>query len=153
MTYKLNFSTAYRQFYLFDKDCEGDTGAPNFWSKTALASGLALEKGVIGVGIASYGLVRLTIEVLDSAPPILDFETWDRITEGPIKIKTGCLQVLDCPNSAVQLELNVENDTYRVRVYGANFASVVGDEGDDFYRIEVWKAPFEKRRILKKYKL
>ncbi len=151
MKYNLDFTTSYRQFYLFDKDKEGATDSPNFWSKAALESGLALEKGVIGVGIASYGRVRLEVEVFDTAPAVLDFDKWDRITEGSIKIKTGYLQVLDCPNSEVQLEIKLEKGAYRVRVYGASFASVVGDDGKDFYRLEIWNAPYDKRNILKKY--
>lgn len=150
--YALDFYTSYRQFYLFDKGIEGATDSPRFWSKAALDSGLALEKGVIGVGIAAYGQVRLTIEVFDNEPFISNFDDWDRIMEGSIKINTGYLQILDCPNSEVQLELKLEKNTYRVRVYGANFASVVGDEGNDFYRIELWKAPYQKRSVLKKYK-
>jgi hypothetical protein len=157
-TSNLDFSTAYRQFYLFDKDIEGATDSPRFWTKVAHESGLALEKGIIGIGIASYGQVRLTIEVFDNEPLISDFDTWDRITEGSIKLETGYLQVLDCPNSAVQLELKLEKDAYRVRVYSAKLASVINDEGflmdngDDYYRIELWKAPYNKRAILKKYK-
>ncbi len=150
--YTLDFSTAYRQFYLFDKDIKGATDSPNFWSKAALDSGLALEKGVIGVGIAAYGQVRLTIQIFDNEPLIFNSGNWDRITEGSIKIKTGYLQILDCPNSEAQLEIALEKNAYRMRVYGANFASVVGDEGDDFYHIELWKAPYQKRSVLKKYK-
>lgn len=152
MQYNLDFRTFYGQFYLFDKDKEGATDSPNFWSKAALESGLALEKGVIGVGIASYGRVRLEVELFDIAPPVLDFDKWDRITEGSINIRTGYIQILDCPNSEVQLEIKVEKGAYRVRLYGANFASVVGDEGDDFYRLEIWATPYEKRNVLKKYK-
>jgi hypothetical protein len=156
--YNLNFSTAYRQFYLFDKNIEGATDSPRFWTKAALDSSLALEKGVIGIGTASYGQIRLTIEVFDNEPLISDFDTWDRITEGSIKLQTGYLQVLDCPHSEVQLELALEKDAYRVRVYSAKLASVINDEGflidngDDYYRIELWKAPYNKRSILKKYK-
>ena len=151
MKYNLDFTTSYSQFYLFDKDKEGATDSPNFWSKPALESGLALEKGVIGVGIASYDRVSLEVEIYDIAPPVLDFDKWDRIIAGSIKIKTGYIQVLDCPNSEVQLDIKVEIGKYRVRVYGANFASVVGDNGEDFYRIEIWHAPYEKRNVLKKY--
>ena len=150
MKYEVNFTTFYRQFYLFDKGKEGATDSPNFWSKVAFESGLALEKSVIGVGIAAYGLVRLTVEVYATEPLVLDFDKWDRITEGSIKIKTGYIQILDCPNSEVQLEIPVKKGSCRVRIYGANFASVVGDDGDDFYRIEIWSADYEKRKIIKK---
>lgn len=151
MKYNLDFTPSYGQFYLFDKDKEGATDSPNFWSKAAFESGLALEKGVIGVSIASYRRVRLEVEVFDIAQPILDFDKWDRITEGSLKIKTGYIQVLDCPNSEVQLEIKVEKGAYRIRVYGANFASVVGDDGEDFYRLEIWSASYEKRKVMKKY--
>ncbi len=150
MIHELDFQTSYRQFYLSDKDIELQTDSPTFWSKAALASGLALERGVIGVGIASYGRVRLSIETFESEPPILDFEKWDKITEGSIKIKSGCLQILDCPNSDIQLEINVSKGDNRVRIYGANFKTVVGDDGDDFYRIEIWGTAHSERKVLKK---
>ncbi len=151
MIYSVNFQTSYGQFYLFDKGIEGKTDSPTFWSNIALDSGIALAKGVIGIGIASYGLVRLGIEIFKNEPPILNLKNWDRVTEGSIHIKTGYLEILDCPNSEVQLEIPLEKGDYRIRLYGGNFNTVEGDYGDDFYRIEIWAAPYSKRKSFLKY--
>ena len=54
-------------------------------------------------------------------------------------------------SSDIELELSVGKGLYRVRVYAANLASVVGDNGDDFYRIEIWRDDNLKRKVVKKY--
>lgn len=150
MTYNLNFYTSYRQFYLFDKGVEWRTDSPKFWSKVAFESGVALEHGIIGIGIASYGFVRLTLETYDAEPPISKAHNWDKITEGSIKIQSGVFQIFACLGNEPKLEFTLEKGDYRIRYYGANFNTVVGDDGDDFYRIEIWKIPYQKRKIIKK---
>lgn len=151
MKYQLNFYTSHHQFYILDKDVEAATDSPNFWNKAAFESALAMERGVIGIGTECYGHVKAELELFETEPPITDFDKWDKITEGGIKIQSGYLQVQACVSSDIELELSVGKGSYRVRVYGANLASVVGDDGDDFYRIEIWRDDNLKRKVVKKY--
>jgi hypothetical protein len=44
---------------------------------------------------------------------------------------------MDCLNRVVELEIKVKPGNYRVRVYSSNLASVVDEDGDDFYKIEI----------------
>ena len=64
-----NFYTDYHQFYLqdgSDKNNE-DRNSPEFWSEEAFSKRMALAKGIIGVGIQSYGSkIKGEIEILDN---------------------------------------------------------------------------------------
>jgi hypothetical protein len=41
--------------------------------------------------------------------------------------------------------------TYRVRIYSSNLNTVDGDEGDDYYKVEVWPSVYKERIVLKKH--
>ncbi|MGC4040336.1 MAG: hypothetical protein QM710_06000 [Flavobacterium sp.] len=156
MKHKFSFYTQYNQFYLADKDGKGDTGSSNFWTKEALKDKLALEKGIIGVGTQSYGEIRGEIEILEKPSDNVDYGLYDHVVEGGIDIKSGELQVLDCPNSHLELKLKLNPGKYRVRVYGSNFDSVIeedlaNDTDNDFYKIEIWPDENLERKVLKQY--
>ena len=55
MHYNLDFHTAYNQFYVIDPEATANTGSDKFWTQEAFNDRLALEDGVLGVGIQSYG--------------------------------------------------------------------------------------------------
>jgi hypothetical protein len=82
----------------------------------------------------------------------VDYSQYDHIVEGGLNINSGILQVLDCPNSHVELEVKVTPGSYRVRIYSSNLASVEGDAGDDYYLIEIWPDIYQVRTVLKQYK-
>lgn len=58
---------------------------------------------------------------------------------------------MDCPNSSVELEVKVKPGNYRVRVYSSNLDTVIDDDGDDYYKIEMWPDDNMERKVLKKY--
>jgi hypothetical protein len=151
MKYQLEFYTQYSQFYICDKDSENDTGAKSFWTNEAFNDRLAVGTGVLGIGTECYGPIKGELILLDSSESITDNNEYDHIVEGGLEINSGIIQVLDCPNSIVQLELPVTPGTYRVRVYSSDLASVEGDEGDDFYKIEIWRGLNTERKVLKRY--
>jgi hypothetical protein len=151
MRHPLNFYTSYNQFYLYDKDSGGATNSNNFWTQEAFEQRLAIEEGIIGVGTECYGPVKGELTVLDAPNNDFNSDLYDHIVEGSIEIKSGELQVLECPSHTIALEVPLEAGTYRVRVYSSNLQSADGDGGDDYYVIELWPAPLDKRRILKQY--
>ena len=65
---------------------------------------------------------------------------------------SGILQILDCSGRNIQLQINIDPGTYRVRIYSSNFTSVIDEDGDDFYRIEVWLSEEVERLVLKQYR-
>ncbi|WP_433811110.1 hypothetical protein [Flavobacterium johnsoniae] len=151
MIFNLNFTTDYGQFYLNDKD-EGDTGSENFWSDQALNDKLAVEKGILGVSIENTeGMVKCELEILNSKSLISDFSSFDHVVEASLEIKTGILQVNDCPFSIIVLEEKIEIGNYRVRVYFNNLKSAYFENPKDYYKIEMWKDIFSDRHVLKRF--
>lgn len=151
MKYPLNFYTEYHQFYIQDRISEGKTDSDDFWTEAAHNNKLAVENGIVGVGTECYGPVKGELIILDSANDSFDINLYDHIVEGSIELKSGTLQVANCTWFDIELELKLEPGTYRIRVYSSNLASVVGDEGDDFYKIEIWPDIMLERRVLKRY--
>jgi hypothetical protein len=151
--YHLNFQTQYNQFYLYDKGSAGKTDSKNFWTQDAFADKLAMEKGILGVGIYSYGHVKGELCILMKPPQAIAYDRYDHIVEGGLEIKSGVLQVLDCPNSKVELEVKVKPGKYRVRIYSSNLAGGDMDEveGKDYYKIEIWPDENMERKVLKRY--
>lgn len=150
MKYPLNFDTQYSQFYIADKLTYRQTDG-DFWNEDAYNDRLGSNDGVLGVGIECYGLVNGELNILGEETLNVDFSNYDHIVEGSIEIKSGILQILDCPTSTSQLEVNLHPNWYRVRIYSSNLESVEGDEGDDYYMIEIWPQPKECRKVLKRF--
>ncbi len=134
-----------------DKD-EGDTGSEDFWSDEALNDKLAVEKGILGISIEnSEGIVKCELEILNSKSLISDFSDFDHVVEASLEIKTGFLQINDCPFSNLVLEEKIEIGIYRVRVYFKNLESAYSENPEDFYKIEIWKDIFLDRKVLKRF--
>ena len=64
---------------------------------------------------------------------------------------SGILQITNCPDNNIELELNLIPGQYAVRVYSSNLESVVDDEGNDYYKIEIWPAQDVERKVIKQY--
>ncbi|MFC6998381.1 hypothetical protein [Rufibacter roseus] len=52
----------------------------------------------------------------------------------------------------MEFEKELPLGNYRVRIYSINLGSVDVDEGDDYYRIEVWRGQPLGKKLLKEYK-
>jgi len=151
MKFPLDFYTSYSQFYIYDKDSEGATASDTFWTNDAFNDRLAIETGVLGVGTECYGPVKAELEILNMSANVTDPDGYDHIVEAGIEVKSGIIQIINCPDWTVQLEVEVDPGFYRARIYSSNLASVEGDEGDDFYRIEIWLDKNMARKVLKRY--
>jgi len=151
MKYELNFDTSHHQFYIRDKESPQDTGDINFWTEDATHYRLAIGESILGVGLECYGPFKGELILLDRKNEKIEFDQYDHIVEGGLNVKSGVLQVLDCPNSNVELEVKVNPGKFRARIYSLNLTSVVDDSGDDFYRIEMWPDTDMERSVLKQY--
>jgi hypothetical protein len=151
---KLEFITSYNQFYIADKNYKGNTGA-NFWNKEAYFANMAIDNGIIGINTESYGYIKGELEIFDSKPRNLDINKYDHIVEGGLTISSGEIQVLNCPDSNVELRASVHPGSYRVRVYFLGLIGLKSDDYDeelrDFYRIQIWPDSNMKREVLKQY--
>lgn len=156
MKNNINFDTQYNQFYLADNKSLKRTDDINFWSTEAHEDRLAMGSGIVGVGTECYGNIKAEIEILDTPNTNIDYSKYDHIVEGGINIQSGELQVLDCPDSHIELSLKVQPGKYRVRIYSSNLASVKetdlsSNTDNDYYRIEIWKSDDLDRKVLKQY--
>lgn len=149
--FKLNFTTSHNQFYIYDKASEGNMASRNFWTNDAFQDRLAIESGILGVGTECYGPVKAEVYVLKKKPQETNFEQYDHVVEGSLEVKSEEIEILNCPDSSVELKIHIVPGTYRVRAYSSNLKSVVGDEGEDFYKIEIWPESFGDRKVLKRY--
>lgn len=153
------FYTDYHQFYLEDKSDKnkGNPASPDFWNEESFKSRLAMTNGIVGVGIQSYGSnIKGEIEVLEKPNTSIDYSKYDHIVEGGINIKSGELQILNCPDGNLELSLKINPGKYRVRIYSSNLDSVI-DYGlsnktdNDYYNIEIWPSEDMERKVLKQY--
>jgi predicted transcriptional regulator len=134
----IDFYTSYNQFYIVDKGKKDLDTSEDFWNEVAHEERLSMNDGVLGIRTECYGPVKGTLIVGSAENVDIDIESFDHIVEGSIRSNSGTLQILDCPNSDVEAELPLNNGIYRVRIYSSNLDTVDGDEGDDFYTIEIW---------------
>ncbi|MGN6495155.1 MAG: hypothetical protein ACTHLE_24420 [Agriterribacter sp.] len=152
MNHTLNFGTSNYQFYITDKNFSQYTGDSNFWTDDAIRCRLAVGEGILGVGLECYGPFKGELILLDKKRDDVEYSHYDHIVEGGLNIKSGILEVLDCPNSNVELEVKVSPGSYGVRIYSLNLDSVEGDAGNDYYIIEIWPGINTERKVLKQYK-
>lgn len=138
-THEFEIFADYFQFYLQDEKAKGDLS--DSWTKDAVQRLLALAPSTIGVGTVRNMTVPVAVDILD-APPALDLEPWDHVVECDIDVPSGSLVITGCtdyfPDAA---RIPLDPGQYRARVqYGAlRSLSSDGLDGDDHYRILMWK--------------
>jgi hypothetical protein len=147
--YDLKFSSEYYQFYILDSETKTTTDAADFWCPAADELRLAIGEGLLGVTIATYGNVNGELRVLDKKPT--ENKKANHIIEASLNLLSGKLQIRDCTNYEIQLEINLEKEPYRIRISSFGLETVSNDEGKDYYEIEIWKSKFEKPKLIKRY--
>lgn len=153
MKYTFSFRTFYNTFFI-----TSDNGAVIItnWAidqKEGYNDRLLQSKNLLAVRTESYGLIKGEINVLESENKKASFYKYDHIVEAGIKVESGSLQILECPSSAINLDIKVKPGIYRVRVYFSNMVGYDSDEDkeDDYYKIEVWPDSNMERKVLKRY--
>ena len=149
--YLFDFETSHNQFYIVDGTDRKSMPSYNFWKPDALTARLAVEKGIVGVLTLSYGHIKGEIRILLKEFDLIDFNQYDHIVEGGLDVKSGILEVLDCPTSKVACQIELEPGLYRIRIYSSGFKDTDLDEmeGNDYYRIEIWPGNTLERKLLK----
>jgi hypothetical protein len=147
--HNLSFFTEYYQFYILDSETKAQTDAKDFWNTEADKCKLAIGEGLLGVTVARYAEIKVEVRVL-SSEPIEDADA-DHIVETSLNLPSGLLMVKDCTSFDTILELNLGKGTYRVRISSFKLWTVKGDEGDDYYVVEIWESAFVETVILKEY--
>ncbi len=151
MIYNLDFGTNYSQFFIADKLSNVDIGQKNFWDDLAYKERLAVAEGILGIGTACYGPVKGILKILGSEPIKAEFVEFDHVVQASLKIGSGILQILNCPNSEVEMELKITPGTYTVRVSSSSLKIEDEDVGGDFHKFELWSSDYQERKVLKQY--
>ena len=82
----------------------------------------------------------------------LEVAEWDHVTEASLTIESGILRVIVCLELTGE-EFELGPGTYRVRCCHANLveSDETGEEGGDWYLVQVWPSPDSPPRILKRW--
>lgn len=147
--YKFDFKTDYSQFYIGDKTTKEEIGTANFWNAESFMDRLAVAYDIMGVGIESYGHAKGEIDVLSSETINFDSSLYDHIVEGSITLHSGALQIKNCTENKVILEINIKPGDYRVRIYSSGIED--NDKKNEFYKIEIWPGDIKGRKVIKRY--
>ena len=147
--YEFELFADYHQFYLQDEDADGDLS--DSWTQQATDNLLAFAPGTIGIGTVRKMNVPVTIELYDSEPKE-DFALWEQINECSINVSSGKIVVAGCtdyvPDAA---RISVEPDTYRARVFYGDLDTLSEDglDGDDKYKVVLWRGEAIEPRVIK----
>ncbi|RZJ60886.1 MAG: hypothetical protein EOO58_02440 [Hymenobacter sp.] len=149
----LRFMSSHCQFYICDEDSPKATDSDNFWTDEAHTSRLAVEEGIIGIGTESYTCIKAEISILTQCPDGIDLEEYDHVVEASLKISSGIIQVLNCPDSTIEFEKRVVPGDYRVQARSLGLESVKDEfeEADDRYLILIWSEAYSPRKVVKQY--
>lgn len=139
----------YFQFYLRDEDADGDLS--NSWTPEAMDRILAVASGTIGVGTVRNMNVPVIVEIIDGECDA-ELSAWDHVNECSIESPSGRLVIAGCtdyvPDAA---RIDLAPGSYRARIYYGNLSSLSEDglDGDDRYRVVLWKAAPGPVQVLK----
>jgi len=141
----------YFQFYIQDEQSDGIDG--DSWPEIANNARLALEANAFAVCTARNMEVPVKIVVSNSSPN-LDLSLWDHVVEFSIDVPSGRLVVAGCTDYFPDAErISLDSGCYEVRVLSANLDKLSDDglDGDDYYRVELWKGRASSLKVLKQY--
>lgn len=151
MKHNLDFYTSYNQFYLCDSKSPQNINAKDFWNDQAYSDRIAMGNGIIAVRTQSYGHIIGELQFLNKESEVDNYDLYDHVVDAGIEIKSNTLQILDCPNGTVEKEIKIIPGLYKIRIYSKNIEGVDGDEneGNDSYKIEIWKSTNLDKKVLK----
>ncbi len=139
----------YFQFYLQDEGVKGDLSET--WTPEAVERLLAVAPGTIGVGTARNMDVPVVVEVAAEAPDD-DANAWDQVNECNLEVSSGRLVIAGCTDyfpEAARIEL--PPGPYRARIYYGSLAAISADglDGDDHYKIVLWRSAAAPLRVIR----
>ncbi|WP_100368794.1 hypothetical protein [Yoonia maricola] len=148
---QLQLFADYFQFYIQDEQSDGIDG--DAWTDIASNARLALEANAFAVSTARNMEVPVKIVISDISPDV-DLSLWDHVVEFSICVPSGRLVVAGCTDYFPDaLRLTLESGCYEARVLYANLDKVSDDglDGDDHYRVELWKGHAIPLKVLKQH--
>ena len=139
----------YNQFYLWDKDV--GPNAPTDYTDADIERRIKVAPNVVVIQPERNMDVPVVLEVTDSEPEP-DFEEWDHIAEASLELPSGHLEIHECTGGSID-QINLEPGTYRIRAYygGLNELSEDGLDGNDHYKLILWRSSYSPVVVLKQH--
>jgi hypothetical protein len=150
--YKFNLFADYFQIYIQDEKSDWDLSQS--WTEQSVRDLIAVAPGTVGIGTVRNMTVPVVVEIHDSKPKE-DESNWQHITECAITIPSGSLVIAGCSDYFPDApRIKVKPDTYRVRVYYNGLDSISDDglDGNDFYKITLWRGKPIEPKVIKRRK-
>jgi hypothetical protein len=148
-SFALTLFADYHQFYIQDEATDGNLS--DSWDDAATARLLAIAPGAIGIGTVRNAEVPVAVEIHEREPDA-DFVAWDQVIEAALTVVSGPLVIAGCTDYLPDAKrIALAPGSYRVRVSygGLDTVSDNGLDGDDRYRVQLWRASAIDVRILK----
>ncbi|MGA2751047.1 MAG: hypothetical protein ABSG59_19940 [Verrucomicrobiota bacterium] len=139
----------YRQFYVWDPEGSGRQ-APVDWSVQDVANRAKIMPGVVVICPVRDMTVPVEVGIWDSEPQAI-FGAWQHVVEAPLATG-GLIEIHECTGGAHAC-FRVEQGDYTVRALyrGLDKLSEDGLKGEDFYEIQIWKAPCASLRVIRRW--
>ena len=137
--YKLSIFADYYQFYLQDAKSDGDLD--NSWSGEALDRWFVEEQKILGIRTARNTNVPVVIEIHECKPE-KEKNDWIILGDSELKLPSGVLIVAGWADPFEDaFRLQVDPGDYRCRIAHAGIDTISngGLEGEDSYRVQMWK--------------
>ncbi len=149
-TYTLEIFADYNQIYLHDESAEADFA--DSWDDDAYKKMVVVTEGAIGLVTARNMDVPVEILLCESEP-LLDLGEWEHAVSCGIELRSGVLIVRGPSDYLPDVQkINVEPGCYAAQILckGLNTLSEDGLEGDDCYRVILWRSEaVEEFKLLK----
>lgn len=149
-SYSFTLFADYHQFYLQDEQADGNPS--DCWTEQAVENLLALATGTIGVCTVRNMDVPVAVEIHDAIPEE-DLSVWDHVMECGIELESGRIVIAGCTDYFPEAErIDVQPGKYRARIYYGALDSLSEDglDGDDHYKIALWRSENAAVKIIKK---
>ena len=125
---------SYYQFYL--QDAASTENPENICIDENFAKSLGVGNQMLVINTARYADVPVSLTSYKNEPE-LNLEETEKVNECSLLV-TSTLK-LGNEVSSDWTSYEIEKGIYRVRILYKNLSSVVGDEGNDSYEIQMWK--------------
>lgn len=154
-TKSFDFSLFAEHFQFYVQDKSTDNSLSIYWDEQSREDLFACSDEIIGVATVRNMDVPVTLALIEKEPEDESLDEWDHVVQSMLSLPTGTL-LLTGPTSdeTESLKVNVDPGLYGVRVYYGMLDEIdaEGFEGDDFYKVSLWKTdkPLETE-VLKRW--
>ena len=140
----------YNQFYIWDP-VASDQNAPEDWTDEDVEVKAKANQYVFVMCPERNTEVPVTIEIHESDPGF-SISAWDHIVESSIDIPNGVIEVHECTGGSC-IEGYVEAGTYKIRALYRGLDTLSEDQldGDDYYKVCLWKGERIQTRVIKSH--